>query len=782
MIKNYFKIALRNIKRNSTYSILNISGMAIGMASAILILLWVQDEWSFDRNFRNANELFRVIENQNLTTGGNSLIVPVPGALAHALKEEYPEIIRAVRLCPNPLTLQKKGEFIEETVISTDKDFLKMFGIRFIRGDINTALDDPHSIVITEETAKKYFGNEEALGKTVASRGFNVTVTGVVKSMPENSHIQFNILIPVEWLSLLAAHTDGWNERFNTYIELKKGTESKILEAKIHDFIKRHNKESNSEIFLQNIKKVHLYSLGKYFADSYGTGDITYVRILSMIAVFILIIACINFLNLSTAQSSRRAREIGVRKVAGANKRKIVIQFLGESLLIVLVAHVIAMILVELLLPGFNSLIGKQLFVNYQSAGLYIGLITVVLFCGLLAGSYPAFYLSSLKPLDVIKGVINKNPGNTGFRRSLVIFQFSLSILLIICTLIVKTQLKYIQNKNLGFNKDNIGYFMFPTRPDDPKLETFKKELSNNPDILSVTRAWNPFYNEGTMNGFSWAGKKESDDIYFHMIGADVDYAKTYKLEIQEGRFFSSEFSTDNTAIVINEEAAKILGFRNPIGEIITTSRGSKLNIIGVVKDFHIQSLHYKIGPLIMQTGSSNNFYIKMKPNKIISTVESVKKTYKSFDPGLPIDFHFLDDDYDNLYRTEQRMGKIFSYFSFLAIIISCLGLIGLSSFMTERRTKEIGIRKINGAKSFEIFFLLSKEYILWVLISIVIANPIAWYFMHKWLQKFAYRIEIRWWVFALTGAIVLVVALLTVGFQSYRAASKNPVEALRYE
>jgi ABC-type antimicrobial peptide transport system permease subunit len=782
MIKNYFKIALRNIKRNSTYSILNISGMAIGMASAILILLWVQDEWSFDRNFRNANELFRVIENQNLTTGGNSLIVPVPGALAHALKEEYPEIIRAVRLCPNPLTLQKKGEFIEETVISTDKDFLKMFGIRFIRGDINTALDDPHSIVITEETAKKYFGNEEALGKTVASRGFNVTVTGVVKSMPENSHIQFNILIPVEWLSLLAAHTDGWNERFNTYIELKKGTESKILEAKIHDFIKRHNKESNSEIFLQNIKKVHLYSLGKYFADSYGTGDITYVRILSMIAVFILIIACINFLNLSTAQSSRRAREIGVRKVAGANKRKIVIQFLGESLLIVLVAHVIAMIFVELLLPGFNSLIGKQLFVNYQSAGLYIGLITVVLFCGLLAGSYPAFYLSSLKPLDVIKGVINKNPGNTGFRRSLVIFQFSLSILLIICTLIVKTQLKYIQNKNLGFNKDNIGYFMFPTRPDDPKLETFKKELSNNPDILSVTRAWNPFYNEGTMNGFSWAGKKESDDIYFHMIGADVDYARTYKLEIKEGRFFSSEFSTDNTAIVINEEAAKILGFRNPIGEIITTSRGSKLNIIGVVKDFHIQSLHYKIGPLIMQTGSSNNFYIKMKPNKIISTVESVKKTYKSFDPGLPIDFHFLDDDYDNLYRTEQRMGKIFSYFSFLAIIISCLGLIGLSSFMTERRSKEIGIRKINGAKSFEIFFLLSIEYILWVLISIVIANPIAWYFMHKWLQKFAYRIEIRWWVFALTGAIVLVVALLTVGFQSYRAASKNPVEALRYE
>jgi len=600
--------------------------------------------------------------------------------------------------------------------------------------------------------------------------------------MPENSHIQFNILIPVEWLSLLAAHTDSWNGRFNTYIELKKGTESKIVEAKIHDFIKRHNKESNSEIFLQNIKKVHLYSLGKYFADSYGTGDITYVRILSMIAVFILIIACINFLNLSTAQSSRRAREIGVRKVAGANKRKIVFQFLGESLLIVLVAHVIAMIFVELLLPGFNTLIGKQLSVNYQSAGLYIGLISVILFCGLLAGSYPAFYLSSLKPLDVIKSVINRNPGNAGFRRVLVIFQFSLSILLIICTLIVKMQLKYIQNKNLGFSKDNIGYFMFPTRPSDPKLESLKKELINNPDILCVTRAWNPFYNEVTRNGFSWAGKKEGDDVYFHVLGADVDYAKTYKLELKEGRFFSSEFSTDNTAIVINEEAAKILGFRNPIGEIITTSRGSKLNIIGVVKDFHIQSLHYKIGPLIMQIGSSNNFYIKMKPDKIISTVDFIKTTFKSYDPGLPIDFHFLDDDYDNLYRTERRMGKIFSYFSLLAIIISCLGLIGLSSFMTERRTKEIGIRKINGAKATEIFYLLSGEYIIWVMISIIIACPIAWYAMNKWLQNFAYRIDLTWVVFALAGIFALLIALLTVSFQSYKAASKNPVEALRYE
>jgi putative ABC transport system permease protein len=782
MIKNYFKIALRNIRRHSAYSILNISGLAIGMTCAILILLWVQDEWSYDRDFENADELFRVIENQNLSAGGSSLIVPVPGALAPALKAEYPEIIRAVRFCPNPMTLQKKDEFIEETVISADKDFVKMFNIKFVRGDINTALNDTHNIVITEETAKKFFGDEEALGKTIASRGFMVTVTGVVKSMPHNSHIQFNFIVPIEWLAGVGGSIDDWNGRFNTYIELKKGTDSKIIDVKINDFIRKHKKESNSEIFLQNIKKVHLYSSGKYFADSYGTGDITYVSILNLIAVFILIIACINFLNLSTAQSARRAREIGVRKVAGANKQKIVIQFLGESLLIVLVAHIIALIFVELLLPGFNNLIGKQLSVNYHSAGLYIGLIIIVLFCGLVAGSYPAFYLSSLKPIDVIKGATNKNQGNAGFRRILVIFQFSLSIMLIICTLIVETQLKYIQNKNLGFNKDNIGYFMFPTRPSDPKLETLKKELGSNPDILSVTRAGNPFYNDGTRNGFTWSGKKEGNDVYFHMIGTDPDYAKTYKLEIKEGRFFSTEFSTDKTAIVINEEAAKILDFKYPIGEIITTSRGSKLNIIGVVKDFHIQSLHHKLGPVIMQMGESNNFYIRMKPDKIISTVEFVKKTFKSFDPGLPIDFHFLNADYDNLYRTEIRMGKIFGYFSLLAIFISCLGLVGLSSFMTERRTKEIGIRKINGAKSIEIFSLLSGEYVIWVIISILIASPVAWYVMNKWLQSYAYRINIGFWIFSLAGLIALLIALITVSWQSYRAARKNPVEALRYE
>jgi putative ABC transport system permease protein len=788
MIRNYFKIALRNIKRYAAHSILNISGMAIGMACALLILLWVYDEWRYDRHIRNAGNIYRLIENEHPSGGEASFFAITPALLTKALQDEYPEIIRSASYEPHmELRLKKGDEFQHETAVAmVDKDFLQMFNIGFVRGDINTALNDPHNVVLTEEMAHKYFGNEEALGKTLQeSLGYLVTVTGVIKK-PHNSHLMFDFLVPTELMKERGGPINDWEFRCYNYIELQKGTDSKIVGTKIRDYLKKHIKGSNSEIFLQNIKKIHLFSSRKYTYDISGHGDITYVRIMGLIALFVLLIACINFMNLAAAQSARRAKEIGIRKVSGANKRIIIFQFLGESLMSVFVAHVIAMIIVELLLPGFNNFTGKQLTVNYQSAGLYAGLITMVLFCGLLSGSYPAFYLSSLKPLDIIKGVIVKNPRNAQFRRVLVIFQFSLSVLLIICTLIVGKQLHYLQNKKLGYNKDNVGYFMFPTAPWDPKLKTIKKELLNDPDIMNVTNVFfnydNPLNMEGNSGGFNWEGKKEGNDVLFYTLSADEDYAKTFQLEIKEGRYFSSEFSTDNSAAVINEEAAKIMGFKDPVGEIISTPRGSKLTIVGVVKDFHFRSLHHKIEPLIMQTGGSNTFFIRMKSGHITSTVESIKKMYNSFKPDIPLNFHFLDDDFDKLYRTEQRMSIVFGYFSILAIIISCLGLIGLSSFLTERRTKEIGIRKANGAKSHEIFFLLSKEYIIWVMISIIIASPIALYVMKKWLQNFAYRINIGWLVFAIAGVIALVIALLTVGFHSYKAAGKNPVEALRYE
>ena len=755
--------------------------MAIGMASAILILLWVQDEWSYDRHFKNADNLYRILEKNS--TGEGMIMAPTAEALPHVLKEEYPEVIRSTRIgTPPGFTLQKGEEFIEEKVAMVDKDFLKMFDIKFVRGDINNALNGPRNILITQEMAHKYFKREDPLGKVLTAVGGQVVfkITGVVQSLPLNSHIQFDILLPAEWNGV---PDNEWNWREYNYIELKNGSDSKLVGEKIKDVLKKHIQNSNSEIFLQNIKKIHLFSSGKYTYDIGGHGDITYVMVLSLIAIFILIIACINFMNLSTAQSARRAREIGIRKIAGANKQRIILQFLGESLLIVLVAHILAMILVELFLPGYNNLSGKQLHVNYQSVYLYIGLITIVLFCGLLAGSYPAFYLSSLKPLDTLKGLINKNPGNQQFRRVLVIFQFSLSVLLIVCTLIVRSQLHYIHNKSLGFNKDDIGYFMYPAAPWDRVLKTVKNELNKNPDILSITAGpISPFNIEGTMSGLSWTGKKEGEDVLFYGLDADVDFPKTFKLELKAGRFLSSEFATDSSSIVINEEAEKVLGFNNPIGQTITYAHGQKYNIVGVVKDFHFKSLHHKIGPLIMGIGASNVFYVKMKQYNISSTIESIRKTFDSFKPVLPLNFHFLNEDFDNMYQAEQRINRIFSWFSFLSIIISCLGLIGLSSFMTERRTKEIGIRKINGARSSEIYSLLSGEYVRWVMISIIIACPVARFVMYKWLQNFAYHIDIGLWIFVSAGVVALIIALLTVSWQSYRAANKNPVEALRYE
>ncbi|MCX6300728.1 MAG: ABC transporter permease [Bacteroidia bacterium] len=792
MIKNYFKIALRNIKRNYTFSILNISGMAIGMAGALLLLLWVQYEISWDRFHKNGDRLYRVLVNHTYNDGRlvQEAFTPVP--LAAALKEEYPEIIRSSRYLKYKMALPKGDELINEEISFVDKDFFKMFNIEFIRGDRNSALTGPHDLIITEEIAHKYFADEDPVGKTLISMGTVLTITGVAKSFPHNSLVQFGLLLPFEFLTEPESQVkliNDWNHVSGpSFIELDKGADNKLVEDKIKGIIERNRKDINAEIFLQNIKKIHLYSAGKYAGESFYLGSINYIRLASLVAFLILTIACINFMNLSTAQSSGRAKEIGVRKVGGANKGKIIFQFLGESLLIVFVAHVIAMILVELLLPGFNNIMyhgNTKVEVNYQSVGLYVGLITVVLFCGLLAGSYPAFYLSSLKPLDTIKGVINKNPGNARFRRILVISQFTLSFLFIICTLIVRSQINYIQNKNVGLNIDNIGYFGFTN---GIQRETLKNELSNNPDIESVTVTGQYVLNNwSTASGVNWKGKKEGEDVSFSVLNADKDYAKTFQLELKEGSFLSTnEFSTDTTVIVVNEKAAEIMGFKNPIGEVISDRNGLKFSIIGVVRDFHFKSLRSAIEPLVITpippSTPGGICYIRMKPDHISSIVNYIRNFLKSYNLDNTLDFGFLKDDYNSIYIIEQTAGVFLGYLTFLAIIISCLGLIGLSAFMTVRRTKEIGIRKTHGAKPIEIFSMLSKEYIGLVTISFIIACPFAWFATNMWLQSYAYRIKMSWWLFAVAWVIVMVITMLTVGFQSYRAASKNPVEALRYE
>ncbi len=771
--------------------------MAIAMACTILVLLWVQHCINWDRSYPNANELYRVIVNHQYNDGPLQQEAFAPLPLAAALKEEYPEIIRASRYEKSVMSLRKGDEFITEKISFVDPDFLKMFPIELVQGDISTAFTGPHNLIISEEMAGRFFADEDPVGKTLIYKDIVLTVTGVAKNLQKNNSVRFGFLLPFEFLmkpEMQKGIQNDWMYALGScLIELNKEADSKIVEDKIKYIIKRNNKDINAEIFLQNITKIHLYSARKYFGENFPLSSIVYVRLGSVIAVLILIMACINYINLVIAQSVRRAKEIGLRKVAGANKRKIMFQFLGESLLIVFVAHIIAMILVELLLPGFNSIMYggmSEIEVNYKSVGLYMGLITIVLCCGLLAGSYPALYLSSLKPSHILKGINDKNTGNMKFRRILVVSQFAMSFLFILCTFIIRSQLNYLQQRDLGLNMYHTAHFEFT---EGIQRETLKNKLLSNPHIESVTITGhqNVLNNWASVSDINWKGQKAGDNILFHILLTDRDFAKTFQLELKEGRFLTSdeyvaEIKEQFINIVINEKAATLLGFKEPIGEVLSASPGWKLRIVGVVKDFHFKQLRYAIDPLIILPVRSSiiggTCYIRMQPDHITSIVNDIRNIFKTYNLDYAPDIVFPDDDYDYMYIIEQKAGILFSSISIVAIIISCLGLIGLSTFITLRRTKEIGIRKANGAKSVEIFSLLSKEYIKLILISFIISCPIALYATNIWLQGFAYRTNISWWVFALSLVIVILITIITVGFQTYRAANRNPVEALRYE
>jgi putative ABC transport system permease protein len=783
MIKNYFKIALRNIIRYSTYSILNVSGMAIGMAIAILLFLVVENELSYDRFYKNADDIYRVLE-KHYDGAKLQQMALTTYPLAVALKEKFPEIILSSRYHNFWQAFTKGDDYVEGTLAPVDKDFFEMFDIVFVKGDNMSALNGPYDIVLTEDMAKRYFGKEDPMGKKMTLPPDKVfTVTGVIKNVPRNSFFYIDCIVSSEFLKF-QGDLNNWNNATTyTFIELKKGSDSKLVEDKIKNIMQDNSgelKEARAEVFLQQLTKIHLYSHGKYALDI-GAGNIAYVRFAVLIAILILTIACINFMNLFTAQSSRRAKEIGVRKVAGANKRIIIFQFLSESLLLIIVAHLIAMILVELMLPGFNILLHTQLKLSYGSVWLYTGLITIVLFCAFLAGGYPAMYMSSFEPINILKG-IDKSSGNAKIRRILVVLQFTLSFLFIISTLIVGAQLKYLQNKNLGLDIANVCRFSFS----DINMGSFKRDLGNNPDILGVTMT-----SDNTISFWNvtpeiyWEGKQPTEKVLFSVFSTDENYAQTFRSEIRKGRFFSSDLTANNNTLVINERAAEIIGFKDPIGKQLSY-HGLNYTIIGVLKDFHFQSLHSRIEPLIIlymplsvKSGLCN---IRINPDKITSTLTYIRDTYKAYNPKNPPNIGFLYDDYKFQYFMEQMINSVLVFITFLTIIISCLGIFGLSTFMTVSRTKEIGIRKVNGAKSTQIFFMLSKEYFTLVCISFIISSPIAWFATNIWLRSFVYRINLNPGLFGLAWVIVLVITMLTVGLQSYRAADKNPVEALRYE
>ena len=802
MFKNYLKITFRNIKRHKGFSLINISGLAIGMTCTILTLLWVQYELSFDRFHENADQLYQAVykfEDQEVY--GRYL----PGPLAALLKDDYPDIIDSSTYKP----WEKKISFGVKSFFGTgsyvDPSFFEMFTFPFIRGNPKAAFSEPYSVVITENLAHKFFGNQDPLGKTLTyyafSEGIDLNITGVIKNIPQNSHIQFDFLIPYEigydWMRT-------WrNNAVHTYVLLHKDSNWQEVSNKISGVLNKHipNSKIRARLYLYPLKKIHLFALE-------GGGLIIYVYIFSLMALIILLIACINFMNLSTARSEKRFKEIGIKKVVGSTRMQLVKQFLNEAILLSLLALFLSVLLVKLLLPSVNALLGVELSL-YYSLVFILSLFGMALLTGIISGSYPAFFLSSFRPAAILKGqlssmVILKKMGGqrstahqrgSFLRKALVVAQFSLSIFFIICVMGIHKQLNYVRDRDLGFDKEHI-VVLQATGELKRRSQSIKNELLKNPDIQSVTfSAFSLTDWESSVAGrnLEWTGKQTDRDFLIGNNYVDYDYLKTFNMKMAEGRFLSKEFVTDaSDACVVNEAAVKAMDMKEPLGKKIVWGSGAqdenRRTIVGVIEDFNTQSLHQEIRPFVLmpieniQQYMSNYMCIKLQSDNIPRSLKLIENKIKEFVPDDPFIYQFLDEKIDSLYRTEQLTGKLTRYITFLAIFISCLGLLGLASFSVERRTKEIGVRKVLGASISKIILLLIKDFSRWIFLANIIAWPIAWLAMNRWLQNFAYRTEIDIWIFIFSASLAFIIALLIISYQSIKAALANPVESLRYE
>ena len=785
MIRNYIKIALRNLSRHKGYSLINIAGLAIGMACCILILLWVQDELSFDRFHENADSIYRVIQDIKFSDHSTTWAI-TQGPLGPSLKEDFPEIVNFTRVTGRRFRLAYQDNSFDEVLGMADGSIFEMFTFPLIEGDPQTALSDPHSIVLTEEMARKYFGDEHPIGKVLkADDEYDFLVTGILEEFPLNSHFRYDFLIPFIFGRELKYTVDNWrNSQFSTYVQIQEGIPYQEVVQKISGYLyEKPTIEKDAKLNLQPLGRIHLHS--NYEFDR-PHGDITYVTIFSLIAFFILLIACINFMNLTTARSANRAREVGMRKVAGAYRRDLVRQFFGESILLAFIALIFAVGIVYLLLSVFNELAAKELSFeisgNIQTLSVLAG---VALITGIIAGSYPALFLSAFQPADVLKGTLFSSNRGATFRKVLVVLQFSLTILLIVCTTIVYNQMNFMRNRKLGYDKEYLVYAVL--RGDmRQQFDVVKEELLKNPNILAVTSSGTlPTYGYNFSNSlWRWEGQDPDEEILMRASFIDYNYFETLGLEIIEGRSYSKQFSTDPTeALIVNEEAVKVMGMESPLGKQLGIG-DNQAKIIGVVKNYHFRSLKQEIEPLILILNPSNCWalFARLSSEDVSKTIGYMEKVWGEFASGYPFNYRFMDEAIDNLYRAEQQIGTLFRYFTILAIFISCLGLFGLASFMAEQRTKEIGIRKVLGASVSKILLLLSKEYAKWVLFANIIAWPVAFYVMNRWLQAYAYRINIAVWSFVFAAVLALAIALFTVSYQAIRAATANPADALRYE
>jgi putative ABC transport system permease protein len=785
MIKSYLKIAIRNLIKHRAYSFINVSSLAIGMACAILILLWVQDELSYDRFHENSKYIYRVAIQEDSPHGTNRYAI-TPAPLAPVLEETYPEITDTARVYKLQSVVRHKDAQFREEYIMTDPSFLKMFTFPLVKGDLNTALNSPDSIVITQETAEKYFGQEEPIGKTLNIHNtFDLTVTGVLKNIPHNSHLKFDMLVPFVLAEKLGSSLDSWYEyQYYTYVQLNNGTTTNEVNKKIKDIIAKIDPDTSSKPYLQKLTEIHLHSNANY--DIEGQGDIRYIYIFTVIALFVLLTACINFMNLSTARSTNRSIEIGVRKVVGAFRTSIMQQFLGESILLAFIALIIAVFMIQFFLPVFNNLSGKQLSLkDIGSISILVRLLGVAIITGIISGSYPALLLSSFKPVHILKGTLAKGSRGAAFRKALVVVQFALSIILVISAGIAYKQLDYIRNKNLGFDKDHLLYVPLGDQTNIQAYYSFKNELKQNAKILGVSASDRILANIGSKTSNNhWEGKNPDETIYIYRYIVDFDFIETLKMKLVEGRSFSPEFPTDLTkAFVVNQEVLKLMGVESAAGKRLRFW-GIDGTIIGVVKNFHFKPLHNIIEPIAMLVFPKylQYTYIRIHPQDISSTLGFIKKKWEKFYSGSLFEYKFLDDDFDAMYRTEQRMGKILNCFSVLAILVACLGLSGLASFTAEKKSKEIGIRKVLGASVMNIAIMLSKDFVKWVSVANLIAWPIAYFAIGRWLQNFAYRTNISIWPFLMAAILTFLTTFLTVSYQSIKAATANPADSLRHE
>jgi len=796
MLKNYFKIAYRNIINGKLYSLINITGLIIGLTSFILIMLYVQNQYSYDSFNKKSDRIYRVDKINTPSLGTEEKHAISSGMMGPAMVKDFPEVQQSVRVLPwfsDILFKKDNKEFKISDVVFADSNFLNVFDYNLIEGDSRNALVDPMSVVLSKDVAKLFFGNEDPLGQIIYdSDNIPFKITGIIENTPDNSHLKYNML--VSW-STTVRGDEGWRLSWAnnwitqvdyTYLLLKPNTNYKELENKLSSIIKQNlpTKADQYKLYLQPLNDIYLGSSDLLFTRGTRQGNASYVRILLFAAILILLIASFNFMNLTSARALKKAKEVGVRKTFGAKKLQIIKQFLFESLLVTTLATLLSILFIEVLLPVFNNFTGIRLIINYQQLFLFTILLTLVV--GIFSGIYPAILLSRFNSIRVLKGVEISGRGKNIPRKIFVGVQFVISAFLITSTIIIFSQMRYVQDKNLGFNPDQVIVLETGGTSFSNKLDAFKNELLKNQSIKSITVS-NSVPGQDMMS-FQILPEGKPDNVEYGSSTirvSDVNFSKTYGLELLEGRYFSDKFPTDKAnGLVINQTLADQLGWKDPVGKKLDI-KGEVENgkVIGVVKDFHMNSLHHKIGPIVFYFNPrAKTTSVKVKAADISSTLSFIKNTWKKFDSEYPFDYRFLDKSFAQLYQSDLKMMNIFGIFSGFAIFVACLGLFGLIAYSSERRKKEIGIRKVLGANSKGIVMLLSKEFLLIIGISTLISWPVTYYLMNNWLQDFAYRISLNIWMFLIAGIISLAIAFLTMLYQALKVASSNPAKVLKYE